>query len=315
MPADPNQVKAIFLSAIEKAGTAERSAYLDEVCVGDPDLRQRVEALLSAHDAESGFLQTPIIPAEPNEPAGKERPVWTQTVTLGTEEPVSTEVAAGTTVRYVGDYEVLEEIARGGMGVVYKARQVSLNRIVALKMILAGQLASEADVQRFYVEARTAANLKHPNIVGIHEVSQFHGQHYFSMDFVEGHSLSQLVRDHPLPPEQAARYVQTIAEAIDFAHEQGILHRDIKPSNVLIDAFDQPHVTDFGLAKSLSAGSSLTATGAVMGTPSYMPPEQARGQQDRLGPASDVYSLGALLYELVTGRPPFRAATALETLR
>jgi serine/threonine protein kinase len=152
-------------------------------------------------------------------------------------------------VRYFGDYELLEEIARGGMGVVYKARQVSLNRLVALKMILAGQLAGETEVQRFYAEAQTAANLQHPNIVAIHEVGQHGGQHYFSMDYVAGRTLADLVRDQPLPAEQAVGYVKIVAEAIHFAHQQGTLHRDLKPSNVLIDAFDQPRVTDFGLAK------------------------------------------------------------------
>ncbi len=216
--------------------------------------------------------------------------------------------------RYFGKYELLEEIARGGMGVVFKARQAGLNRVVALKMILAGQLAGEADVQRFYLEAQTAANLQHPYIVAIHEVGQQDGQHYFSMDYVEGVSLADLVRDHPLPPRQAARYVQQVADAIHYAHQQGTLHRDLKPSNVLIDRFDQPRVTDFGLARRIEDDQGLTATGAVIGTPSYMPPEQASAERGKLGPATDVYSLGAVLYELVTGRPPFRAATPLDTM-
>jgi outer membrane protein assembly factor BamB len=218
------------------------------------------------------------------------------------------------TVRYFGDYELLEEIARGGMGVVYKARQVSLNRVVALKMILAGQLAGEDDLRRFRQEAETAASLQHPNIVAIHEVGEHEGQHYFSMDYVEGRSLADLVRDHPLPPDQAVRYVRIIAEAVHFAHGKGVLHRDLKPSNVLIDAFDQPRVTDFGLAKRTDREARLTATGAVLGTPSYMPPEQASDQRGPLGPPSDVYALGSVLYELVTGRPPFRAATPMDTL-
>jgi tRNA A-37 threonylcarbamoyl transferase component Bud32/outer membrane protein assembly factor BamB len=250
-----------------------------------------------------------------------------ETVNLAPGSPAA--AAAGTKVRYFGDYELLEEIARGGMGIVYKARQRSLNRTVALKMILAGQLASESEVQRFYQEARTAANLQHPNIVAIHEVGQHDGQHYFSMDYVEGQSLADMVRDAPLPASQAGRYVKVVAEAIQYAHDHGVLHRDLKPSNVLIDRFDQPRVTDFGLAKHVEAqpgasgspGSSgfapaaaLTQSGAVIGTPSYMPPEQASGSRGALGPASDGYSLGAVLYELVTGRPPFRAATALDTL-
>src|SRR5262245_12801764 len=224
-------------------------------------------------------------------------------------------------VRYFGDYELLEEIAHGGMGVVFKARQVSLNRIVALKMILAGPYASKDFVQRFRTEAEAAAKLQHPNIVAIHEVGEHEGHHYFSMDYVEGQNLAQLVRDKPLPAQRAAAYVKTIAEAIHYAHQQGILHRDLKPSNVLIDQFDQPRVTDFGLAKRLATDSQpstqdsqLTATGQVIGTPNYMPPEQAGGKRGAIGPHTDVYSLGAILYYLLTARPPFFAETFEETL-
>src|SRR5439155_4609846 len=198
-------------------------------------------------------------------------------------------------VRYFGDYKLLEEIAHGGMGVVYKARQTSLNRIVALKMILAGPYARKEFIQRFQAEAEAAAKLQHPNIVAIHEVGEHEGHHYFSMDYVEGQNLADFVRDRPLTVQRAAALVKTIAEAIHYAHHQGILHRDLKPSNVLIDKFDQPRVTDFGLAKqfvaqkksgqgrperSQAAGtpalqntSDLTATGQVLGTPNYMPPE------------------------------------------
>ncbi len=220
-----------------------------------------------------------------------------------------------TTVRYFGDYELLEEIARGGMGVVYKGRQVSLNRIVALKMILSGELAGEDDVERFHNEAQAAANLKHPNIVAIHEVGRHEGRYYFSMDYVEGQSLAEMIQKGPLPARKAAEYVKTLAEAVHFAHQRGTLHRDLKPANVLVDTDDQPHITDFGLAKRVAADSGLTATGAVLGTPSYMSPEQASGRQADVGPHSDVYSLGAILYELLTGRPPFCAASAVATLR
>ena len=222
--------------------------------------------------------------------------------------------APETRLRGFGDYELLAEIARGGMGVVYKARQISLNRVVALKMILAGQFASERDVKRFYTEARAAANLQHPHIVAIHEVGQSEGQHYFSMDYVDGKSLAQIVRENPLPPAKAATYLKTIAEAIDFAHRHGILHRDLKPANILIDTFDQPRVTDFGLAKRLESSDQLTSTGAVMGTPSYMPPEQAGADGGNIGPASDVYSLGAIVYESLTGRAPFVADSLIVTL-
>jgi tRNA A-37 threonylcarbamoyl transferase component Bud32 len=204
---------------------------------------------------------------------------------------------------------------RGGMGVVYKARQVRPNRIVALKMILSGQLASESDVQRFHNEAEAAAKLHHSGIVAVHEVGEHEGQQYFSMEYVEGQTLAKLIRANPLPARKAAQYVKAIAEAMDHGHQQGILHRDLKPSNVLIDSNDQPRITDFGLAKRLERDSTLTATGMVVGTPSYMPPEQALGNTREIGPASDVYALGAILYELFTGRPPFRAATVTETLR
>jgi len=216
--------------------------------------------------------------------------------------------------RSFGDYELLGRVARGGMGVIYKARQICLNRIVAVKMMLPGLLVSEAEASRFQNEAEVIANLRHPNIVAVHEVGAHDGQRYFSMDYVEGQSLAAVVRDHPLPARTAARYVKVIAEAIQYAHQQGILHRDLKPSNVLLDKAGNPRITDFGLAKRLASDSRLTATGTVLGTPSYMPPEQADGKTRRIGPASDVYSIGAILYELLTGRPPFQAATPLDTI-
>jgi serine/threonine-protein kinase len=213
-----------------------------------------------------------------------------------------------------GDYELLEEIARGGMGVVYRARQVSLDRVVALKMIVGGELASPADVQRFRNEAQAAAGLRHPNIVAIHEVGEHEGRHYFSMDYVAGPTLAEVVRAHPLPAERAAGYVRAVAQAVQHAHDRNILHRDLKPANVLIDADDRPRVTDFGLARRVEGDRRLTGTGQVLGTPAYMPPEQASGKHGAVGPASDVYALGAVLYELVTGRPPFQAETPLDTL-
>jgi WD40 repeat protein/tetratricopeptide (TPR) repeat protein len=215
-------------------------------------------------------------------------------------------------VRYFGDYELIQEIARGGMGIVYRARQVSLNRPVALKMILAGQLASEQDVARFRLEAEAAANLDHAGIVPIYEIGEHEGQQYFSMGFVEGTSLAARVAEGPLPPREAAELVRQVCEAVQYAHERGVIHRDLKPANVLLDAQGRPKVTDFGLAKKLQSDSGLTQTGQVMGTPSYMPPEQAAG--NNVGPAADVYALGAVLYCLLTGRPPFQAANSMDTL-
>lgn len=217
-------------------------------------------------------------------------------------------------VRRFGDYELLQEIARGGMGVVYRARQVSLNRIVAVKMLLFGNFASDEFVKRFHTEAKAAASLQHPNIVAIHEIGEHKGQHYFSMELVEGQSLADVVRDRPLSPKRAAVYVQSVAEAIHYAHEHGVLHRDLKPSNILIDANDQPRVADFGLAKVLQSGAATTASGQVLGTPNYMPPEQASPRPGNKTPASDVYSLGAILFHLITGRPPFLAETVEATL-
>jgi WD40 repeat protein/tRNA A-37 threonylcarbamoyl transferase component Bud32 len=222
--------------------------------------------------------------------------------------------AAPRSIRYFGDYEIFRELARGGMGVVFHARQTKLNRSVALKMILAGQLADEADVKRFYLEAEAAANLDHPGIVPIYEVGQHEGQHYFSMGFVDGQSLSQRMAAGPLPQREAAALLIKVAEAIEYAHQHGVIHRDLKPANILLDQNGSPRVTDFGLAKQLRADSGLTGSGQIMGTPSYMPPEQAGGRREEVGPAADVYSLGATLYALVTGRPPFQAASVMDTM-
>jgi WD40 repeat protein/tRNA A-37 threonylcarbamoyl transferase component Bud32 len=221
---------------------------------------------------------------------------------------------AETFPRSFGAYELLRLIARGGMGAVYKARQTKLRRVVALKMILAGRFASDDEVRRFYHEAQAVAQLDHPGIVPVYEVGEHEGQHYFSMGYVEGGNLELRVREGPLPPRQAAALVERVAEAVGYAHGKGIVHRDLKPANVLLDAGGQPRVTDFGLARHLNGDGRLTVIGQVVGTPNFMPPEQATGSAD-VGPLADVYALGALLYYLLTGRPPFHAATPVETLR
>jgi WD40 repeat protein/tRNA A-37 threonylcarbamoyl transferase component Bud32 len=216
---------------------------------------------------------------------------------------------------HFGDYELLEKIAAGGMGVVYKARQRSLNRVVAVKMIQPGRLAGEEMVLRFRAEAEAAASLQHPHIVAIHETGECGGQHYFSMDYVAGTNLADAVRSQSLPPVRAAQVLKAITEAVHYAHQKGILHRDLKPSNIILDEAGEPHVTDFGLAKRLGGDSELTLTGQVLGSPGFMPPEQATGQPSRVDVRSDVYGLGAILYYVLTGRPPFQAATLTDTLK
>jgi tetratricopeptide (TPR) repeat protein/predicted Ser/Thr protein kinase len=217
--------------------------------------------------------------------------------------------------RVFGNFELLEEIARGGMGIVYKARQTTPDRTVALKMILAGQLASDADVERFYAEAQAVATLDHANIVPVFEVGNCEGQHYFSMGYVEGESLSERLARGPLMAREAATIVRDVAGAVHYAHERGIVHRDLKPANILIEQDGRVRVTDFGLARRQTDETRLTHTGQLLGTPNFMPPEQIAGRAEDIGPAADVYSLGATLYAILTGRPPFQAASMADTLR
>ena len=238
-----NQIEVVFSAAADK-DLDDRQAYLDEACAHDAGLRADVENLLSEDEngAKENFLEETVLgpPDQPTLPPGT----------------------------MIGDFKVLEEIGRGGMGVVYKAQQVSLDRIVALKMILRGNSPSEDDVKRFRTEAQATANLCHANIVAVYEVSEHEGQHYFSMEYVDGQTLAKLTRDreNPLPVTKAAAYVKIIAEAIHAVHEHGILHRDLKPSNVLIDRSDRVRITDFGLAKRLKGDSTLTSPEQIMGT-------------------------------------------------
>src|ERR1043166_9179978 len=215
----------------------------------------------------------------------------------------------------VGDYELLEEIGRGGQGVVYRAHQNSLNRTVALKVIGLGPWTTEAHVKRFRREAEAAARLEHPCIVPIHEVGERDGSCYFSMKFIEGGQLDQVVAREPMPPRSAVELIAKVARTVHYAHEHGILHRDIKPGNILLDAKGEPHLTDFGLARLVETESTVTHTLEVLGTPSYMAPEQAVGNNSALTAATDVYALGAVLCQLLTGHPPLAGGTTSETIK
>jgi tRNA A-37 threonylcarbamoyl transferase component Bud32 len=294
------QVLAEYLHA-EAAG---RPLDQDELVAKYPDLAGELTSFFRNRAAVERL-------AEPLRQQG-----GTDAPTIGPDDAPG--IGAGSRVRYFGDYELLEEIARGGMGVVFKARQTSLHRLVALKMILKGELATPADVQRFQSEARAAANLDHPNIVPIYEVGEHDGQQYFSMKLIEQGTRDK-GRGTRESQERTAALLAQVARAVHHAHQRGILHRDLKPSNVLIDRRGEPHVADFGLAKHLEAGPGYgsggnpTQTGAIVGTPAYMAPEQAKAEKS-LTTAVDIYSLGVILYEWLTGRPPFRGDDPISTL-
>lgn len=335
-----DQVIAEYLQAVEEGRTLSREHLLDL----HPDLADELQEFFSGHDQMMGLASARLSPAD-SAPRPADDTLECQTsaelrkraISADASQPRDKIESLDATVgalRRFGDYEILEEIARGGMGVVYKARQISLNRVVALKMILAGQLASEEDVRRFRTEAEAAAHLDHPGIVPIHDVGQHKGHHYFSMGFVDGPSLSERLGDGPLPPREAAEITQKIADAVAYAHAQGVIHRDLKPANILlredkgsstndsisdrsstvIDTAYHPKITDFGLAKISGGDLGLTSAGQVLGTPSYMPPEQASGRISDINESSDIYSIGAILYSLLTGQPPFQADHHLDVL-
>lgn len=283
-----SRIKDIFLAAHIISDREERARFLEQACGGDAELLQRVQTLLDADAGPEGFL----------------------------DRPVSTEPTSGDKVGYFGDYVLLDEIARGSNGVVFRARQVSLDRVVALKMLKDGPLlTNDADVERLRAEAKSAAALDHPNILPIYEVGTCDGQPYFSMKLISGGTLQFRMAEYQQDVRKAVALMIKVARAMQHAHSQGILHRDLKPGNILIDANGEPHITDFGLARKIGMDSSLTMTGMVMGTPLYMSPEQARGGSKELTPATDIYSLGSMLYELIEGRRPFQSDDMIELIK
>jgi serine/threonine-protein kinase len=300
-----------------------REALLRELIPLEVYYRQRQGEVPQAGDYRGRFpaLDTAwlaVAALAPGSPDAVTTPM--DPVAIGTTAAETAGPAAGVAVLpdpgcLFGDYELLEEVARGGMGIVYRAWQLSLQRTVALKMILGGPLASPAEVKRFRTEAEAVARLQHPNIVQIHEVGAHRGLPYISLEFCEGGSLAKKAAGTLLPARQAAGLVETVSRAVHAAHQHNIVHRDLKPANVLLTADGVPKVTDFGLAKRLDLLDGATQTGTVMGTAAYMAPEQAAGKTWAIGPRSDVYALGTILYQLLTGRVPFQAATALETLQ
>jgi tetratricopeptide (TPR) repeat protein/tRNA A-37 threonylcarbamoyl transferase component Bud32 len=320
-----DEVIAAYVEAREAGEAHDRQALL----VRHPELADELAAFFADED-QFDNLVAPLRAATPPLASGA-TPIDEKGDPLLAQAP--TEI---TSPRRINDYEILGEIARGGMGVVYKARHRRLNRLVALKMILAGSFAAPAEVARFLREAESIARLDHPNLVPIYEIGEYEGQPFFAMKLIEGEDLSRHIKDFVERPRAAAELLRTIARAVHYAHQRGLLHRDLKPGNILLDKDGQPHVTDFGLAKRVAdieqaeqptiarpcadtleenpADPPLTRTGTAVGTPSYMAPEQALGKQADLTTAADVYSLGAILYELLTGQPPFRARSALETL-
>ncbi|MGV3485242.1 MAG: serine/threonine-protein kinase [Planctomycetaceae bacterium] len=267
----------------------------EAVCAAHPDLASDLHRLWGA------VLVTDVA-AESSE----------QVPAVNQEEAISRHWRRLNLPTTIGDYRLLAEVGRGGMGVVFRAHQISLDREVAVKMILRGRLASDIDLSRFMSEASATARLQHPNIVPVYEVGDIEGRPFFSMKLIDGATLGERLADGPLPEREAAKLLAGISRAIGFAHRQGVLHRDLKPSNILIDSDGTPMVTDFGLAKRFGVENDLTRSGIVVGTPSYMSPEQAGGRRESIGPASDIYSLGCVLYHTLTGRPPLVADSVME---
>ncbi len=322
-PASDDQLDAAFAAYLRNCDTGELGSR-EEFLAQFPDLADELKSLIEAADMIGGLTQ-PGFPLDT--PAAADTGAETVSVSAkgadesGLDPGVTLPMAnraegdPGPTLPFdLGDYQLLEVVGRGGMGVVYLAKQNHLDRMVAVKMIRSGILAGADEVRRFYAEAQAAARLHHPGIVAVHQFGHRAGHHFFSMEYIAGTDLQKKINDSTLDPLQAARYVRDVANAIHHAHQNELLHRDLKPANVLIDAKDQIHITDFGLAKHLDADSSVTGSGAAVGTPHYMAPEQAGGHSDRASKQSDVYSMGAILFACIAGRPPLVGDTVMQTL-
>ncbi len=304
-PADEEQL-AELVEVLSEARGGEAVRLLDEQAASHPRLASHLRELFAAMSMADAVAEASTILEPSGSHAAADRAV---PLPAGSFVPGVTPLPAS-----FDDYELLDEIGRGGMGIVYRARQKSLGRIVAVKMLLRRDLATAADLARFRSEAEAAARLDHPGIVSIFEVGECGGHPFYSMRYIEGTTLAKRLAEGPVPLRETAGLLAKVAEAVDAAHHRGVLHRDLKPSNILIDAAGEPHVSDFGLAKRIEQDQSMTHTGAILGTPCYMSPEQAAGSRGDVGPTSDVWSLGAILYQMLTGRPPFQAANAMDTL-
>ncbi len=327
-----DQAVADYLAAIESGAAPDRAALLDRY----GDIADELSQFFADHDRLSGLAEpiralVELVGNTPRGVGGNDETVSLDPAGgMGRAGEDSTKAVAG---QQIGEYAVIRELGRGGMGVVYQARHTTLNRVVALKMILGGQFASNEDLERFQAEARANAALDHPGIVSIYEIGQCLGQPFFAMAFIEGPSLADVLQSGPLPPPVATRLLRKIVAAVAYAHEHGVIHRDLKPANVLMSPRSNvqsptsedglgtldlghwtPCITDFGLAKRLDGESQLTASGQLLGTPLYMSPEQAAGRTREVGAAADIYSLGAIFYVMLTGQPPFVADNPVEII-